>query len=101
MGNRDDYHYYGLRTRRRVGLTPTEQKVILSVLSGNVTRHDIAMDCEMSPRTVATHLDSIFDKTYAVNLTDVVLMAVGLKPAPFDLGIAETLAEIIEASSGA
>jgi len=66
-------------------LTAREAEVITAVLAGHVTRGGIAEALGIAERTVHTHMENIYAKTGAINLTDLVLMALGRKEAPDNL----------------
>lgn len=66
-------------------LTEREIDVLRAVLAGHTYRKEIAAALVLEVRTVDCHLYSIFGKTGAGNMTDLVLMAWGRKGCPLDL----------------
>jgi DNA-binding CsgD family transcriptional regulator len=67
-------------------LTRRERDVVRAVLAGAVTEKDLGQALSLEGSTVRAHLYHIFTKTGAINLADLVLMAVGRKPSVVDLG---------------
>lgn len=66
-------------------LTRREQDVVQAVLAGCTTRQTIGAHLTVSYRTANAHLWRIYAKTGAINLADLVLMAVGRKACPIRL----------------
>jgi DNA-binding CsgD family transcriptional regulator len=63
------------------GLTRREQEVVAAIVSGHVTMGMLAEKMMVSGRTIQTHLTNIYQKLGAVNMVDLVLIAVGLQVA--------------------
>lgn len=66
-------------------LTDREADVLRAILAGHTYRKEIARHLVVEKRTVDAHVYSIFIKTGAGNMADLVLMALGRKPCPIDL----------------
>lgn len=73
------------RCRNNHRLTPTEVAVVRAIIDGHTTYVAIAELLIMSPKTVQGHLAEIYQKTHAVNMTALVLMALRLKPCAIDV----------------
>lgn len=68
-----------------LSLTEREVEIIKLILAGYTTRADIAPPLSIAERTVHHHLFHIYAKTGAVNMADLVLMAVGRKSCAVDM----------------
>jgi DNA-binding CsgD family transcriptional regulator len=66
-------------------LLPGELRVVCAILAGHTTRNRLAAHLIISKKTVQGHLYRIYSKTGAVNMTELVLMAVGHLPCMIDL----------------
>lgn len=56
-------------------LTPREKKIIQLLLKGLIQKQ-IAVECNISVRTVETHMKNIHQKTGTKNASDVILWAI-------------------------
>lgn len=65
-------------------LTDREKDVVRALLAGYTCRSEIARRLTISQRTADSHINAIYAKTGAVNMADLVLMALGRKPCPVD-----------------
>lgn len=66
-------------------LTDRELQIVGTILDGNTTYVQIAAVLVLSVRTVQTHLQNIYAKCGANNMTDVVLMCLGRRRCAVDL----------------
>lgn len=73
----------------RERLTKQERNVLAAVLAGHVTYEALASTLNLAENTVRRHLHSIYLKADAVNLADLVLMALGRKPSAVDLEVVD------------
>lgn len=73
-----------LGQQRGLPLTPREREVVATLLAGHVTRGGIAETLGLAERTVNTHLEHIYAKAGAINMVDLVLMALGRKASAVD-----------------
>lgn len=72
--------------RRNLGrLTPAELRVVRAIIAGHTTADQLAGCLTTSPRTIQSHLGSIYKKLGAYNKADVILMAQGTKDCAIDL----------------
>lgn len=69
-------------------LTRRELDVVRSLLAGHVTTADMGKALGIDARTVESHLTHIYAKSGAINLADLMLMALGRKPSAVDFDIA-------------
>jgi len=64
--------------RRHYGLTPGETEIALMVMNGGDVK-DIAERMSVSPSTVKTHLQHVFDKTGTHRQADLIRLLLGLR----------------------
>lgn len=68
-----------------LSLSGRETQIVKLILAGHTTRSSIAPPLSISERTVHHHLFHIYAKTGAINMTDLVLMAMGRKSCAVDM----------------
>jgi Response regulator containing a CheY-like receiver domain and an HTH DNA-binding domain len=66
-------------------LTARELQVVAAVVAGHTTARCLSATLLITRKTVQTHLYHIYAKTGAANLTDLALMAAGLKVCPVSI----------------
>lgn len=79
-----DYIDAQLRTLRGKPLTRREREVLNTILAGHTTYIEIGRALTISHGTVRSHVWRLLAKTGAVNMAELVLMALGHKPCPID-----------------
>lgn len=70
-------------------LSPRERDTVAALLAGNTTAKQLGRALSLTGSTVRAHLYRIYAKAGAVNMTDLVLMAVGRKSSVVDLGVGD------------
>lgn len=78
---------------KRPHLTERELEVVLALVNGHITSQRLADHLKITERTARCHLSRIYLKIGAVNMSDLILIALGRRITPVTAQITAALTE--------